>query len=59
MSKELEYTEDDKGVRTFDLTGRCGIFYKTKNGRPGDIVIFDKKHKYEIRKDGSFKRIKK
>lgn len=53
------FTVDDKtGVKTYDLSGRRGFFRRTKESRPGDIIL-DGKKKYVIQKDGSMKRVDK
>jgi len=59
MSEEKLYTEDEKGIRTFDLRGKRGLFHRNSSARPKDIIIIDDKHKYEIQKGGSSRRIKK
>ena len=49
-------TKNPDGSSTYDLRGKRSKF-KATDLKEGDTVIYSDKHKYIIRKDGSYKRI--
>jgi len=56
--EKVPYSEDDKGIRTFDITGMKGTMYRNNACRPNDILI-DGKKRYIVQNDFSFKRTDK